>query len=120
MAKRYPTEAGLRAAISVLEATPVTRLAAHVPVLLAIESALAAGSAVDVNQGGVKVKAVPNPELFDRLNRWFGVEGNDDLPYFSPVTLPGGQRSLHWRGTGIVAQNTMTAAKNQGWVAQAV
>ncbi len=106
-------------AVAVLDATPTARIAAHIPVLLAIESAVADGDAVDVDEGGVQVPAVPNSKIFERLETWFGVSGQPDAPYFSPVRMPGG-RSLHWRPRGIVAQNTMTAAKNHGWAAAAV
>jgi len=122
--RRYPSEAGLAAAVADLEALPVDRLAAHVPVLLAIESALEAGDFEDVDvvaEGGLgTVPAVPNHVLFQRLERWFRVEGQPDFPYFSPVRLPGGRESLHWRTRGIVAQNTMSAAKNRRWVKPAV
>ena len=115
----FPTEAGLQAAIADLANVPTTRVAAHVPVLLAIESALAADEGHDVDVGGETVKAVPNARIEERLRRWFSVEGNPS-PYFSPMRLPGGRESLHWRGKGIISQNTMSAAKNRRWVAPAV
>lgn len=118
--RRFPTEAGLKAAIDDLAGVPTARVAAHVPVLLAIESALAADEGREVDVGGVTTEAVPNARLEERLKRWFGVEGNPEVPYFSPMRLPGGRESLHWRTKGIIAQNTMSAAKNRGWVAPAV
>ena len=117
---RFPTEAGLKAAIEDLAELPTARVAAHVPVLLAIESALAADDGRKVDVDGEMLDVVPNAQLEERLRRWFGVEGNADVPYFSPMRLPGGRESLHWRTKGIISQNTMSAAKNRGWVASAV
>lgn len=118
--RRFPTDAGIRAAIADLAAVPTMRVAAHVPVLLAIESALAADEGREVDVHGERLETVPNARLEERLKRWFGVEGHPDVPYFSPMRLPGGRESLHWRTKGIIAQNTMSAAKNRGWVAPAV
>jgi hypothetical protein len=120
----YPSEEGLAAAVADLAALPTGRVAAHVPVLLALESTLEAGEYEETDvvgdSGPERVPVVPNPAIVDRLGRWFGVEGQPGFPYFSPVTLPGGKQSLHWRNDGIVAQNTMSAAKNRRWVAPAL
>lgn len=119
---RYPSRDGLEAAIADLAGLSAGRVAAHVPVLLAIESALEAREfqEVEVASGDGAVPLVPNTALVQRLEEWFGVAGQDRFPYFSPLTLPGGKGSLHWRNRGIVAQNTMTAAKHRGWVAAAL
>jgi hypothetical protein len=124
MPTRYPSRSGLAAAVSDLADFPAGRVAAHIPVLLAIESAVEAGEFQEIEvvgeAGPETAPVVPNPVVFKRLDRWFGVEGQSGFPYFSPVTLPGGKESLHWRNQGIVAQNTMTAARNRGWVTAAV
>lgn len=118
--RRFPSEEGLIAAVKDLAALPAARVAAHAPVLLAIESALQAAEAFDVDVDGTRLPVIANSRLELRLRQWFGVEGQADFPYFSPVTLPGGRESSHWRTKGIISQNTMSAAKNRGWVAPAI
>ena len=116
----FPTDAGIRAAFAELSSHRAGRLAAHVPVLLGVESALATSQAQSVQVDSVQRDVVPNEVIKQRLDRWFGVPGDELWPYFAPMTLPGGEHSLHWRNNGIISQNTMTAAKTRGWVATAV
>lgn len=117
---RYPSKAGLQKAVEILSKIETGRAAAHYPVLLAIESALAEGAAKQVEVDGEQRDVVSNTELFERLDHFFGVDGRPDTPYFSPIYLPGGRNSFHWRTKGIVAQNTMTIAKHTGYVHPAV
>jgi dynein-related subfamily AAA family protein len=120
MPTRFPTVVGLEAAIAVLSELEMHRVASHLPVLLAVDSAVEAGNGiVDVECDGDDLPTVPNPDLYALLDRWFGVPGDENWPYFSPMPLPGGQSSLHWRTKGIIAQNTMTRAIAAGYVAPA-
>jgi MoxR-like ATPase len=83
-------------------------------VLLAVEAGLGGGQGVTV--GGLE--AVPNPKLFSWLDEWFDLSGSG-RDYYVPFPLPGGT-SRHRRDAGIVAQGTMTRARNRGWVGGAV
>jgi MoxR-like ATPase len=117
--RAYPSKEGLRTVLKQLQDHPVGRAVSHLPVLLAVESALEAGEG-NLVPGPGGLQAVPNEALHARLVRWFGVEGPGSHPYyFIPFPLPGG-KARHWRGRGIVAQNTMSRAINTGWVLNAI
>lgn len=110
---RFPSAEGLANAIEELAEAPAGRLNSTIPVLLAVEAGLEAGQAIELSG----YEAVPNPNIFARLDEWFGISG-EGKEYFVPFTLPGG-RSLHRRDEKILSQGTMTAAKGRGWVAAA-